>query len=203
MTRSSQDLCLADFSKQEILGLFDRADQFDGSTSGRFNASAAGVAGAEAGAAGAEAATAPHRLSDESWHVLKSLHQLRHEGIAIEELTVAWIGPATSHLHAWLEAASILGFSLRMAVPDGYEPDAGLFLACEGRAPGRLVRCRDEAGARTGASVTFTPSSPIVSSGEEVDTTGLSSALDDFFQGRNRERIDFRALIDAIPPTAG
>jgi len=193
MTRSSQDICLADFSRQEILGLFDHAGELDGGAPRRSTTATPD----------AEASASRQHLDDASWHVLQSLHQLRRQGNVLEELTVAWIGPATPDLHAWLEAASILGFTLRMAVPDGYEPDAGLFLACEGRAPGRLIRCRDEAGARAGAGVVLTPASPMVVASEESGAVGLASALADLFHDRNRGRVDFRALLDAIPPPVG
>ncbi|MDZ4806355.1 MAG: hypothetical protein SGI90_15970 [Candidatus Eisenbacteria bacterium] len=193
MTRSSLELCLADFSREEILGLFDRADELDGGAPRHLDPAVSD----------AEVTTASHRLSDESWSVLRSLHQLRQDGHSLEDLTVAWVGPATPDLHAWLEAASILSFSLRMTVPDGYEPDAGLFLACEGRAPGRLVRCRDEAGARVGAGVILTPSTPTVHVSDKSGATGLSTALADVLQARNRGRVDFRALLDAMPPRTG
>lgn len=39
-------------------------------------------------------------------------------------LRVAWIGDGNNMANSWLNAAAQLGFSLRLAYPDGYAPDA-------------------------------------------------------------------------------
>ena len=41
-------------------------------------------------------------------------------------LRVAWIGDGNNMAHSWLNAASRLGFSLRLACPPGYGPDPGI-----------------------------------------------------------------------------
>lgn len=186
MTRSSHELCLADFSAADILGLFDRADEIAGGAPPLINRTSPAPGPSEP------------ELTAESWQVLQALHRLRRDGQALEELTVAWVGAATADLHAWLEAASILGITLRMAVPDGYEPDAGLFLACEGRAPGRLVRCRDEAAARAGATLVLTPALPTEPASPPIDAGDLAAALTEFLAARARGRVDFRALLNSI-----
>ena len=38
----------------------------------------------------------------------------------------AWIGDGNNVCHSWIEAASMFGFTLRIAAPKGYEPDAEL-----------------------------------------------------------------------------
>jgi len=49
--------------------------------------------------------------------------------------TVAWIGDGASNMAlSWIEAAGIFGFSLRIAAPDGYRPDAGQLKQARGRA---------------------------------------------------------------------
>ncbi|MGQ0622117.1 MAG: ornithine carbamoyltransferase [Panacagrimonas sp.] len=40
--------------------------------------------------------------------------------------TVAWIGDGNNVCHSWIEAAALFGFSLRIAAPDGFGPDASL-----------------------------------------------------------------------------
>ena len=40
---------------------------------------------------------------------------------------VAWVGDGNNVANAWIEAAGVLGFELRVACPEGYEPDRGLF----------------------------------------------------------------------------
>ncbi len=78
--------------------------------------------------------------------ILSDLYTLRRAGRDLDALTVAWVGDGNNVLNSWLEAATLFGFSLRIAVPDGFEPDAGLFLEAERRrAPGG-PGCRNGAG---------------------------------------------------------
>ncbi len=40
---------------------------------------------------------------------------------------VAWVGDGNNMANSWLEAAAVLGFELRLACPEGYEPDRARF----------------------------------------------------------------------------
>jgi len=40
---------------------------------------------------------------------------------------VAWIGDGNNMANSWLDAAALLGFELRLACPDGYEPDHDIY----------------------------------------------------------------------------
>src|SRR5207253_9901167 len=40
---------------------------------------------------------------------------------------VAWVGDGNNMANSWLEAAQVLGFELRLACPEGYEPNRKLF----------------------------------------------------------------------------
>src|SRR5256712_3058081 len=40
---------------------------------------------------------------------------------------IAWVGDGNNMANAWLEAAQVLGFELRLACPEGYEPNRKLF----------------------------------------------------------------------------
>lgn len=211
MTRSSLDECLADWTRPELLRLFERADELDrgaprhlvpgapaegGSTDG------VSTDGVSTDGSPTDADRPTVALSDESRRVLRSLAAWRAAGHSLDDLVVAWTGPATSDCHAWLEAASILGFPLRLWVPDGHEPDAGLFLTCEGRSPGTIVRVRDEAAATRGANLVLTADTPQVTGADHLPTAGLEAALEELSLRRRRGRVDFKALIDAVPPTA-
>ncbi len=66
---------------------------------------------------------------------------------------VAWIGDGNNMANSWIEAAAHLGFSLRLACPEGFDPDLR-FLASASGADVQLVR--DPAEAVDGADVVTT-----------------------------------------------
>jgi len=88
--------------------------------------------------------------------ILADLYTLWRSGRNLDTIKVAWVGDGNNVLHSWLEASTIFGFSLTFAVPDGFEPDGGLFLAAEARSKGGLRRVRDPKEAARGADVVYT-----------------------------------------------
>jgi ornithine carbamoyltransferase len=58
--------------------------------------------------------------------ILADLLTIREEFGAVEGRTVAWIGDGNNMANAWIEAAGRFDFTLRLACPEGYDPDAGL-----------------------------------------------------------------------------
>jgi ornithine carbamoyltransferase len=58
-------------------------------------------------------------------------------------LSIAWIGDGNNMANSWLEACVLLGFDLRIACPEGYDPDPALVARCGGKA--RVVRRPAEA----------------------------------------------------------
>ena len=94
--------------------------------------------------------------------ILSDLYTLQRAGRDLDRMTVAWIGDGNNVLHSWLEAATIFGFGLHIAVPDGFEPDGGLFLEAERRRAAMnghglgIRRFRDPAEAVVGADVVYT-----------------------------------------------
>jgi ornithine carbamoyltransferase len=44
-----------------------------------------------------------------------------------ESRIVAWVGDGNNMANSWLNAAALLGFELRLACPEGYEPDHEIF----------------------------------------------------------------------------
>jgi ornithine carbamoyltransferase len=68
--------------------------------------------------------------------------------------TVAWIGDGNNMCNSWLNAAGTLGFELRLACPEGYEPDRGIFQRNAGLTKVLMTEDPDEAVA--GAHVVTT-----------------------------------------------
>jgi ornithine carbamoyltransferase len=66
-----------------------------------------------------------------------TMHQ--HLG-GYEGRTVAWIGDGNNMANSWINAASRLGFTLHLACPPGYEPDAAILERARQAAPVHLVR---------------------------------------------------------------
>jgi ornithine carbamoyltransferase len=119
----------------------------------------------------AQHATVPviNALTDHSHpcQILSDLYTLRRMGRDLDRLTVAWVGDGNNVLHSWLQAATIFGFRLNVAVPDGFEPDGGLFIEAERRAKGGVRRTRDPREAVLGADVVYTDT--WTSMGQEKD----------------------------------
>jgi ornithine carbamoyltransferase len=69
--------------------------------------------------------------------------RLGRDALRRSDLQVAWIGDGNNMANSWLEACIQLGFSLRLACPEGYDPDAALLEKAGKKA--RLVRTPAEA----------------------------------------------------------
>ncbi len=97
-------------------------------------------------------------LTDQSHpcQILADLYTLWRAGRDLDAIEIAWVGDGNNVLQSWLEAATIFGFGLRVAVPEGFEPDASLFLEAERRSNGRVRRFRDPREAVRDADVIYT-----------------------------------------------
>ncbi|MEI6355264.1 MAG: ornithine carbamoyltransferase [Methylococcus sp.] len=70
----------------------------------------------------------------------------------IKGKTVAWIGDGNNMCHSYLEAASLLDFTLKIACPPAYEPDQSFM----DKADGRAVLMREPHAAAEGADLVVT-----------------------------------------------
>ena len=86
--------------------------------------------------------------------VLADLLTMRQHLGAIGQQVVAWIGDGNNMANSWLNAAWRLGFALRLACPEGFDPDP--VLLARARAGGNVVLVRDPAEAARGATVVTT-----------------------------------------------
>jgi ornithine carbamoyltransferase len=67
---------------------------------------------------------------------------------------VAWIGDGNNMANSWLNAAAVLGFELRLACPEGYEPNRGIFEFAQSRT--KVSICEDLEATVRGAHVVNT-----------------------------------------------
>ncbi len=86
--------------------------------------------------------------------ILADLLTIRQHLGTFEGKTVAWIGDGNNMANSWCDAAFRLGFSLRLACPMGYEPDATILARAQ--ATGRVTLVRDPHDAVAGADVVTT-----------------------------------------------
>jgi ornithine carbamoyltransferase len=59
--------------------------------------------------------------------VLTDLFTMREHVGGWDGKVVAWIGDGNNMANSWLNAAAVLGFELRLACPEGYEPNHDIF----------------------------------------------------------------------------
>src|SRR5437667_4389373 len=59
--------------------------------------------------------------------VLADLFTVREALGGWEGKRVAWVGDGNNMANSWIEAAQVRGFELRLACPEGYEPNRGIF----------------------------------------------------------------------------
>ncbi|WP_456388337.1 ornithine carbamoyltransferase [Desulfolithobacter sp.] len=70
-----------------------------------------------------------------------------------DRLKIAWVGDGNNMANSWIEAASVLGFPLTLACPEGYEPDRDILAAAMARASQPITVVRDPAEAVRNADV--------------------------------------------------
>ena len=90
--------------------------------------------------------------------------------------TVAWIGDGNNMANSWLNAAYRLGFSLRLACPEGYDPNPEILARAQGEAD--VVLTRDRSEAVQGADVVTTD--VWASMGQEDEAAERSEAFTEF-----------------------
>ncbi|HYD23525.1 MAG TPA: ornithine carbamoyltransferase [Croceibacterium sp.] len=87
--------------------------------------------------------------------IVADLVTIVEQGKALPGLELAWLGDGNNVLHSILEAAGLMKFNVRVATPEGYDPD-GAFVE-EARARGATVTLvRDPADAVAGADIVVT-----------------------------------------------
>jgi ornithine carbamoyltransferase len=94
-------------------------------------------------------------------------------GGELSERPVAWIGDGNNMANSWLNAASILGFELRLACPEGHDPDPEIL--ARARETTRVVLTRSPAEAVRDAAVVSTD--VWASMGQEAEAEARASVF--------------------------
>lgn len=97
-------------------------------------------------------------------------------GDAFEDRVVAWIGDGNNMANSWLNASLRLGFELRLACPEGYDPDPGILERAS--AQGRVTLTRSPREAAEGADVVTTD--VWASMGQEEEAEARMRAFEGF-----------------------
>jgi len=99
--------------------------------------------------------------------LLADLMLLQEEfGSDLRRLRIAWVGDGNNVAQSWLNAAALLGFELRLAIPEGYDPDPEILKRAQDQAP--VVLTRDPIEAVSGAHAVNTD--VWVSMGQEAES---------------------------------
>jgi ornithine carbamoyltransferase len=77
---------------------------------------------------------------------------IEHKGYP-SDLKVVWLGDGNNMANSWIQAASVLGFSLTLACPARYDPDPTILKAAQQRAEKPITLLRDPAEAIQNADV--------------------------------------------------
>jgi ornithine carbamoyltransferase len=88
--------------------------------------------------------------------ILADLQTARERGKNLRRMTVGFIGDGNNVANSWVEAAHVLGFTLRVACPKGFEPNAGIMAEAGATGRGEVVVVRDPFAAAAGADVLVT-----------------------------------------------
>lgn len=105
-----------------------------------------------------------------------------------QDLKYCWIGDGNNMANSWINAAAVFGFELRVATPQGYEPDAAVVARAE-QAGAKLLLCNDPREAAAGADVLNTD--VWASMGQEQEQAEREKAFKGF--QINRELVDLAA----------
>jgi ornithine carbamoyltransferase len=108
----------------------------------------------------ADASTVPviNGLTDDHHpcQILADLMTAKERGKDLRKMRVAFVGDGNNVANSWVEAAHVLGFTLRVACPKGYEPGRAVMAEAGALGRGDVRVVRDPADAARNADVLYT-----------------------------------------------
>jgi ornithine carbamoyltransferase len=105
--------------------------------------------------------------------ILADLLTVKQHLGSYEKKRISWIGDGNNMANSWINAAYRLGFELRLACPDGYDPDPGILARAQKEA--KVTVFRDPREAVDGAHVVNTD--VWASMGQEEEQTARARAF--------------------------
>ena len=105
--------------------------------------------------------------------LLADLLTVQEEFGSLDRRVVAWVGDGNNMANSWIEAAGLFGFTLRLACPEGYEPDHAIYQRNAKLAP--ITITEDPEDAVAGADVVNTD--VWASMGQEAETEARQKAF--------------------------
>jgi ornithine carbamoyltransferase len=88
--------------------------------------------------------------------ILADLFTLVEHELDLDRIVVTYIGDGNNVANSWIEAAGLFGLTVRIACPEGYDPDRNLIAQVESAGRGRVEIHRSAADAAAGADVLYT-----------------------------------------------
>ncbi|MHB1169827.1 MAG: ornithine carbamoyltransferase [Longimicrobiales bacterium] len=131
--------------------------------------------------------------------ILADLLTVQEEfGTDVSNVKIAWVGDGNNMAHSWLNAAYRLGFELRLACPDGYQPDPEILARAQKHT--RIILTTDPGEAVDGADVVNTD--VWASMGQEEEAAQRQQAfkgyhVDDALMSRASDRAIFLHCLPA------
>lgn len=88
--------------------------------------------------------------------ILADIFTIRERGLSLDGLSLAWIGDGNNVAKSWIDAALSYAIDLRLACPEGYDPDPAAIASVRSSGKGRVTLARTPEEAIAGAQVVYT-----------------------------------------------
>ena len=88
--------------------------------------------------------------------VLADLFTLYERKLDLDRIVVAYVGDGNNVANSWVEAAGLYGLTIRIACPEGFDPDRNLISQVEAMGKGKVEIHRSAATAAAGSDVLYT-----------------------------------------------
>jgi ornithine carbamoyltransferase len=88
--------------------------------------------------------------------ILADIFTIRERALPLDGLSLAWIGDGNNVAKSWIDAALSYAIDLRLACPEGYDPDPAAIERVRAAGKGKVIVLRSPEEAVAGAQVVYT-----------------------------------------------